>query len=96
VAYIRVERGDLIFFEEGETSAHQLLNPSEAVCVYPDIRTVPEADICECPGSGKVNIIPQRGVSGIFEKSSRVSYCKGEEDVAKKWATRHTGRAMKL
>ena len=83
--FTKVGERDLIFFEEGETSAHQLFNHSEAVCIYLDIRTVPEVDICEYPDSGKVNIIAHKGVSGVFDKSSRVSYYKGEEGVADKW-----------
>lgn len=77
-----IKGGDLIFFEEGETSAHQLFNHSEEACIYLDIRTTPGIDVCEYPDSGKINILPDMG---IFEKSSRVQYFKGEEGVADNW-----------
>jgi uncharacterized cupin superfamily protein len=80
--FSKIKKGDLIFFEEGETSAHQLYNHSEDACVYLDILTTPEIDVCEYPDSGKINILPN---VGVFEKSSRVQYFKGEEDVANKW-----------
>lgn len=80
--FTKVEKGDLVFFEEGESSAHQIRNHSNEVCVYLDIRTSPEIDICEYPDSGKVNIIPGMG---IFERSSAVSYFKGEDNVADNW-----------
>ena len=80
--FSKIKKGDLIFFEEGETSAHQLYNHSEDACVYLDILTTPEIDVCEYPDSGKINILPN---IGVFEKSSRVQYFKGEEDVANKW-----------
>ncbi len=56
--FTKVESGDLVFFEEGESSAHQLYNHSAEACVFLDIRTTPEIDICEYPDSGKINIIP--------------------------------------
>ena len=34
-----VKSGDLIFFEKGETGAHQLYNHTTKVCIYLDIRT---------------------------------------------------------
>ncbi len=80
--FTKVKKGDLLFFEEGETSAHQLRNHTDEACVYLDIRTSPQIDICEYPDSGKVNIIPGLG---IFEKSSAVPYFKGEEGVADNW-----------
>ena len=82
MAFQKLKKGDLIFFEEGEKSAHQLYNHSEDACVYLDILTTPEIDVCEYPDSGKINILPDRD---IFEKSSKVEYFKGEEGVAKKW-----------
>jgi len=80
--FSKIQKGDLIFFEEGETSAHQLFNHSEEACVYLDILTRPELDVCEYPDSGKIAILPR---IGIFEKSSKVNYFKGEEDVVNKW-----------
>ena len=78
----RVSQGDIIFFEEGPTGAHQLHNHGDAPCVYIDLRTSFGIDVCEYPDSGKVNILPDRE---IFEKSSKVDYFKGEQEVATKW-----------
>ena len=78
----KVAPGDLIFFEEGPTSAHQLYNHGDSPCVYLDIRTTPGIDICEYPDSGKVNILPRLEV---FESASKVGYYTGEDRVAGKW-----------
>ena len=80
--FSKIKQGDLIFFEEGETSAHQLYNHAKEACVYLDICTAPEIDVCEYPDSGKMAVLPR---IGVFEKSSMVNYFKGEEDVASKW-----------
>ena len=74
--------GDLVFFEQGDTGAHQLYNHSDAPCVYLDIRTTVGIDVCEYPDSGKLAILPQLEV---FESGSRVSYYQGEEKVAARW-----------
>ena len=80
--FSKIKKGDLIFFESGETSAHQLYNHSEDACVYLDIVTRSELGVVEYPDSGKIAVGPQ---ISIFEKSSQVGYFKGEEDVASKW-----------
>ena len=74
--------GDLVFFEEGPTSAHQLYNHGETPCVYLDIRSTYGVDITEYPDSGKINILPNMGT---FEDSSKVDYYKGEENVKEIW-----------
>ena len=74
--------GDLVFFEQGETGAHQIYNHGDAPCVYLDIRTTVGIDVCEYPDSGKLAILPQLEV---FESASRVRYFKGEENVAGHW-----------
>lgn len=78
-----MSKGDIVFFEMGETGAHQFFNHSEEPCKYLDIRTFFGMDVCEYPDSGKVNIIPP---IEIYEKDSKVSYFKGEENVIEKWA----------
>ena len=77
-----VSRGDLIFFEEGPDGAHQLYNHGDAPCVYLDIRTRANIDVCEYPDSGKINILPARD---IFEETSKVTYYTGEEGVRDQW-----------
>jgi uncharacterized cupin superfamily protein len=78
----KITAGDLIFFEQGDTGAHQLYNHGDAPCVYLDIRTTVGIDVCEYPDSGKISILP---LLEVFERSSRVRYFQGEENVKKKW-----------
>ncbi|MEW6529532.1 MAG: cupin domain-containing protein [Thermodesulfobacteriota bacterium] len=78
----KITKGDIIFFEEGPSGAHQLYNHADAPCVYLDIRTVTRIDVCEYPDSGKINIVQYME---IFHSSSKVSYFSGEEDVRAKW-----------
>ena len=77
-----LSQGNIIFFEMGETSAHQLFNHCDVSCVYLDIRTNIGFDVTEYPDSGKINIAPDYG---IFEKQSKVDYFRGEEHVKKIW-----------
>jgi uncharacterized cupin superfamily protein len=77
-----VSQGDIIFFEEGSTGAHQLYNHSDSPCVYLDLRTTVGVDVCEYPDSQKINILP---FMEVFERVSKVDYYKGEEEPASKW-----------
>jgi uncharacterized cupin superfamily protein len=77
-----IGEGDIVFIETGETGAHQFFNHTNESCQYLDIRTLFGIDVVEYPDSGKINIMP--GFE-IFEKSSRVNYFKGEENVPEKW-----------
>jgi len=78
----KVAEGDIIFFEEGPASAHQLYNHSNSPCVYLDLRTTFGIDVCEYPDSGKINILP---FMQVFEKSSKVDYYKGENNPKENW-----------
>lgn len=78
----KIHSGEMVFFELGETSAHQFFNPSEEPCVYLDIRTNMGIDVTEYPDSGKVNVFP---FGMIFEKDKQVTYHKGEENVEQIW-----------
>ena len=77
-----VNTGDLMFFEMGETGAHQLHNPTAETCVYLDIRTFIGYDVCEYPDSNKLFLAPSYE---IFQKESKVDYFKGEENIQEKW-----------
>jgi len=77
-----VTNGDLVFFEMGETGAHQFFNPNNEACTYLDIRTFVGHDICEYPDSGKILIAPSME---IFNKESVVEYFDGEENILGKW-----------
>jgi len=78
-----INQGELVFFEMGESSAHQLFNHADVPCVYLDIRTTVGIDVTEYPDSGKVNISPFRM---IFEKNTQVGYNKGEENIQEIWS----------
>lgn len=77
-----VSSGDLIFFEKGETGAHQLYNHTTEPCVYLDIRTFIGHDICEYPDSDKIYLVPS---GEIFNKSAQSGYFDGEENPQEKW-----------
>ena len=77
-----VKTGDLIFFEKGETGAHQLYNHTTEPCIYLDIRTFIGHDICEYPDSNKLFIVP---TYEIFNKDSQVEYFDGERNIQEKW-----------
>jgi len=78
----KISKGDIIFFEEGASGAHQLYNHSKAPCVYLDLRTTCSMDVCEYPDSGKLNLLPFKEV---FENISKVDYYEGEENPASNW-----------
>jgi uncharacterized cupin superfamily protein len=77
-----VDSGDLIFFEKGETGAHQLRNHTKEPCIYLDIRTFIGYDICEYPDSNKFFIMP---TAEIYSKQSNLEYFDGEENILEKW-----------
>ena len=74
--------GDLIFFEKGETGAHQLHNHTSETCVYLDVRTYIGYDIAEYPDSDKILLAPS---FEIFNKDSQASYFDGEKNIKGKW-----------
>ena len=77
-----VSGGDLIFFEMGESGAHQFYNHTSEPCTYLDIRTYIGYDVCEYPDSDKILLAPS---FEIFNKDSLSSYFEGENDVLGKW-----------
>ena len=77
-----VNAGDLIFFEMGETGAHQLYNHTTGTCVYLDVRTFIGYDVAEYPDSNKIFLAPSYE---IFNKGTQVNYFEGEENIKEKW-----------
>lgn len=77
-----VESGDIIFFEMGETGAHQFYNHGTEPCTYLDVRTFIGYDVCEYPDSGKVLLAPS---FEIYKKDSTVNYFDGEENIKEVW-----------
>ncbi len=74
--------GQMVFFEIGETSAHQFYNHDKVSCVYLDLMTTVGMDVCEYPDSGKINISP---FMESYEKNTQVDYNKGEENIQLIW-----------
>ena len=79
-----VVQGDVIFFEMGESGAHQLYNHTAEPCVYLDLGTNADINLCEYPDTGKINAYG-KGVRQIHYKSDTVDYFEGEENVREKW-----------
>jgi uncharacterized cupin superfamily protein len=77
-----VNAGDLVFFEIGETGAHQLYNHTAEPCIYLDIRTFIGYDVCEYPDSNKIFLAPSYE---IFNKDTQSDYFDGEENIQDKW-----------
>lgn len=77
-----VNNGDLVFFEKGETGAHQLYNHTVEPCIYLDIRIFLGYDVCEYPDSNKVYLVP---TGEIFDKNIQLGYFDGEENIKSKW-----------
>lgn len=77
-----VEAGDLLFFEMGETGAHQLYNHTAEPCTFLDIRTFTGVDVCEYPDSDKILIVPP---TVRFRKADQVDYFDGEQGIRERW-----------
>lgn len=77
-----VNGGDMIFFEKGETGAHQLYNHTTDTCIYLDIRTYLGYDVAEYPDSNKILLAPS---FEIFNKNSQTGYFDGEENIKDRW-----------
>ena len=77
-----VSGGDLIFFEMGESGAHQLFNHSLEPCTYLDVRTFMGNVFCEYPDSGKILLAPSYE---IFDKKTQKRLYDGEENIQDHW-----------
>ena len=86
-----VNAGDFMFFEIGETGAHQLFNHTTEDCVYLDIRTFIGYDVAEYPDSNKIFLAPSYE---IFNKDSKTTYFEGEENIHEKWKQMNPAKDM--
>lgn len=77
-----VKSGDIVFFEMGESGAHQFNNHTSEPCTYLDIRSYIGFDVCEYPDSDKILIAPS---FEIFKKNAQTAYFEGEKDILEKW-----------
>jgi uncharacterized cupin superfamily protein len=71
-----------VFFEMGDSGAHQFYNHTTESCTYLDIRSFIGFDVCDYPDSGKILIAPS---FEIFNKANRSAYFEGEQDIKSKW-----------
>ena len=77
-----VYTGYLVFFETGETGAHQLYNHTDEPCVYLDVRTFMGADVCDYPDSDRVLLLPSME---RFRKGKPTGLFDGEENAGEIW-----------
>lgn len=77
-----VAEGDILFFEAGESGAHQLHNHTGAPCTYLDMRSYIGHDVCEYPDSDKIILVPG---GETFRRSEQHSYFEGETDPDRIW-----------
>ena len=77
-----VSNGDILFFEMGESGAHQLYNHTNEPCVFLDVRSYIGYDVCEYPDSDKILLAPS---FEIFDKNDQINYFKWEENIRDKW-----------
>ena len=77
-----VQAGDLLFFEMGDSGAHQLYNHTEEPCLYLDVRTFMGSDVCDYPDSNRVLLVPSME---LFHKEAPSAIFNGEENVGEIW-----------
>lgn len=77
-----VSSGDLVFFEMGDSGAHQFYNHTDEGCTYLDIRSFIGYDVCDYPDSDKMLIAP---TFEIFKKGNKTTYFDGEQNIKKRW-----------
>lgn len=70
-----VGAGDILFFEAGESGAHQLRNHTDEPCTYLDLRSYIGHDVCEYPDSDKLILIPG---GETFRRGEQHPYFDGE------------------
>jgi len=80
--FVEIGEHDVLFFGKGQEGAHQLYNNTGKPCIYLDVRTVNDIDICEYPDTGKIMTLPYLEA---FQSDSKVGYLAGENNVSEKW-----------
>lgn len=77
-----VKKGDVLFFEKGETGAHQFYNHTDQLCIYFDVKSIYGLDAVVYPDSGKLMISKY---NEVYKMDKRVSYFNDEENIEEKW-----------
>ncbi len=80
--FLVVKKGDVLFFEKGETGAHQFYNHTDQPCSYFDVKSIYGLDAVVYPDSGKLMISKY---NEVYRRGEKVSYFDGEENVEEKW-----------
>jgi uncharacterized cupin superfamily protein len=78
-----VREGDLLFFEAGDSGAHQLHNAADEPCIYLDVRTFMGSDVVDYPDSNRVLLVPSME---CFRKEAATALFDGEENPDEIWA----------
>lgn len=76
----KVGPGDVIFYEVGPQSAHNMYNHTDKPLRLIGISNATDNDICHYPDSGK-----RTSEKGILQNDVVVNYFKDEEDPSKYW-----------
>ena len=80
--FMVVKNGDVLFFEKGETGAHQFYNHTDQLCIYFDVKSIYGLDAVVYPDSGKLMISKY---NEVYKMDKRVSYFNDEENIEEKW-----------
>ena len=88
-AFQEVRQGEVIFFEMGETGAHQFYNHTETSCTYLDIKTFLGLDLVVYPDSGKMMV---SRYNEVFKFEDQVEYFTDEDNVEEKWGEVFAGK----
>lgn len=80
--FMVVKKGDVLFFEKGETGAHQFYNHTDQTCRYFDVKSIHGLDAVVYPDSGKLMISKY---NEVYKMDEQVSYFNDEENIEDKW-----------
>lgn len=76
----KVGPGDIIFYEVGEKTAHNMYNHTDKPFKFLAIANNSDTDVCHYPDSKKIS-----SPKGFMQNGEIVDYFKDEEDPAKYW-----------
>jgi uncharacterized cupin superfamily protein len=77
-----VGAGDVLYFETGESGAHQFFNHTDEPCTYFDVKTFYEMDIVVYPDSEKIMVSKY---NETFKALDQADYFADEMDIAQRW-----------
>lgn len=80
--FLVVKKGDVLFFEKGETGAHQFYNHTDQPCSYFDVKSIHGLDAVVYPDSGKLMISK---FNEVYKMNEQVSYFSDEKNIEERW-----------